>query len=147
MKNLIFILLGIFTLNSCQEEKLSQFNFLVGTWQVEGKANFEKWEASAEGSYEAHTYKLMEGIEVVLERISLTEKNGKIYYTALVPDQNNGANIDFILNESEETCYSFENLNHDFPNKIQYKVLSQTQIEISVLDKNNQGFTYIMNKI
>ncbi|WP_349254626.1 hypothetical protein [Glaciecola petra] len=72
--------------------------------------------------------------------------DNKVVYTATVLNQNDGRGIPFVLNTAEKETFSFENLQHDFPSKIQYKVLSNTGLRVSVLGKDGTGFSFKMIK-
>jgi len=65
---------------------------------------------------------------------------------ATVLKQNSGQTVSFVLNTEVDSILSFENLNHDFPKKIQYLKQSNNQIKVSVLGENNKGFSYIQVK-
>lgn len=67
-------------------------------------------------------------------------------FEATVPDQNDGKTIQFILNTEVDTLYSFENDNHDFPKKIQYKKMGTNQLKVNVLGAEESGFSYIQIK-
>lgn len=66
----------------------------------------------------------------------------KVIYEATVPDQNEGKAIPFTLNNDIKEYLSFENIEHDFPKKIQYKRINEDEIEVTVLGDEGKGFTY-----
>jgi len=70
----------------------------------------------------------------------------QIVYEATVPNQNDGKAVQFILNNEIKSYLSFENLDHDFPKKIQYKKITEDEIIVSVLGENGKGFTYTQLK-
>ena len=75
--------------------------------------------------------------------MALKKRGNQIVYEAKVPDQNEGGTIKFILNPEVDSIFSFENSNHDFPKKIQYKVVDDNQLRVIVLSDDNSGFSYL----
>lgn len=146
MKTLIT--LGIFLTFSSfiAKDRLNGLGFLAGTWKTENKENYESWKVINDSLLEGNGYKMKAGQKVVTEYFSIKAGSGKIVYQARVPDQNNGKTIDFELNKSLKNKYSFENLSHDFPKKVQYTKLNDTTIFVEVLGANDKGFSYKMMK-
>lgn len=128
------------------KDRLNGLGFLAGTWKSENKENYESWKVINNSLLEGNAYKMKAGQKVVTEYFSIKASSGKIVYQATVPDQNNGKTIDFELNKSLKNKYSFENLSHDFPKKIQYTKLNDTTIFVEVLGGNDKGFSYKMIK-
>lgn len=119
-------------------------SFLKGTWQIENKQQFEVWTKQGEENLSGFSYKMKSEEKVILETLSIVVKNGQIIYQATVPNQNQGKTIQFTLNPKVKNKLSFENLSHDFPKKIQYTQLSESQLFVEVLGANDQGFSYKM---
>lgn len=141
-----FVFLLLTSLYSCaQQKEIDKVDFLIGTWQVEGKQTFESWKKIGE-ELEGESYKMQEGQKRISETLEIKTEEGKIIYTATVLNQNQGKGISFTLEPIKEQLYSFENPNHDFPNKIQYKILSKTELQVNVLGRDGKGFSYKMKK-
>lgn len=81
----------------------------------------------------------------VSEYLEIKKHDNHIVYTASVVNQNQGKAIDFKLTKTDST-FTFENPNHDFPKKIVYQKLSDTEIFVQVSDENNKGFLYKMTR-
>jgi len=144
MKTIItFIIISM--LFSYSDNKLTEFDFLVGTWKMEGKENYESWE-KLNHIFKGQSYKMVDGQKIVTEIIELRSDGDQIIYTPRVFDQNEGRPIQFILLKFDENVFSFENSDHDFPKKIQYKKLSKNELLISVLGENDKGFSYKLFK-
>lgn len=144
MKTIItFIIISM--LFSCSDNKLTEFDFLVGTWKMEGKENYESWE-KLDHIFKGQSYKMVDGQKIVTEIIELRSDGDQIIYTPRVFDQNEGRPIQFILLKLDENVFSFENSDHDFPKKIQYKKRSKNELLISVLGENDKGFSYKLFK-
>ena len=140
MKTIITFII-VSTLFSCSEYKLSEFDFLVGTWKMEGKEYYEFWE-KLDHILKGKSYKMVDGQKIVTEIIELKSEGDRIIYTPTVFDQNEGKPIQFILLKLDKNVFSFENSDHDFPKKIQYTVVSENELFISVLGENDKGFSY-----
>lgn len=140
-----FLLMLLIAFQSCEQKEIEKVDFLQGTWQIEGKQNFESWKmVGSEMIGEA--YKTNGSERHVSETLEIKAEGEKLIYTATVKNQNQGKGIEFILQPVKDQLYSFENPEHDFPNKIQYKILSKTELQVSVLGKDGKGFSYKMIK-
>lgn len=138
------ILIALFSANLI----FSQLNFpdfLQGTWKMEQKEIYEHWDKLNPSSLKGFSYKTKDGIQVVSEYLDIIRKNDETIYTATVIRQNEGRGIEFRLTESD-SIFTFENAAHDFPKKIVYKKLSDTEIFVQVSDGKEKGFSYKMIK-
>ncbi len=142
---LLLTLISVLVTSSCQSQDVSKVDFLEGTWKIENKETYETWTKKGD-VFEGYSFKEINGQKRVLETLSIENQDGKIIYTAQVPNQNNGKAIPFILNTKIKEFSSFENLQHDFPKKIQYKKIDGTKIHVSVLGENDKGFSYYIIK-
>jgi len=129
-------------LMACSENKLSKLDFLIGTWKTENKENYEQWEKNENNSFVGSSYKMENGQKVIWENLSIKLLGDEIFYEATVADQNEGKTIQFSLNEETKSYFSFENEKHDFPKKIQYKIVSNDKVEVTVLGNKDEGFSY-----
>jgi hypothetical protein len=146
MKPLIGLFAFILLINTTKNTKINDLHFLVGTWKVENKESYEVWKINKDQSLEGNSYKIKPGSRQIEEYFSLKSVERKIIYTAKVLNQNNGQSIDFPMNVLVKNKFSFENLSHDFPKKIQYTKLNDTTLFIAVLGGNDKGFSYKMFK-
>ncbi len=145
MKVLVILCLCLIGI-SCSQNELAELYFLEGIWKIEGKEKYEVWKRVSNSELTGFGYKLVEGEKNITETIRIKLENGLIVYQATVPDQNDGAPVSFFLNESNNTCFSFENKEHDFPKKIQYKKVTDTELEVHVLGDQDKGFSFIQKK-
>lgn len=140
-----FLLMVLVAFQSCAQKDTKKVDFLIGTWQIEGKLTFESWKLSG-NRLVGESYKLRDNQKYISETLKIEVLDDNIIYTATVKNQNAGKGIPFELAPVKEKLYSFENLTHDFPNKIQYKVLSKTELLVNVLGKEGKGFSYKLIK-
>jgi len=145
MKNIPMIV-GLILITSCAEKDTGQFDFLLGTWKVEGKEQYEAWVQEDPTGLTGHVYGLADHKIRILESLAIKTNSQQIIYEATVPDQNEGKTIPFILNTEIDSCFSFENTEHDFPKKIQYQRRSNTEIFIRVLGEEGMDFSYVLIK-
>lgn len=120
-------------------------DFLEGTWKVESKELYEHWDRLNENSLKGFSYELKHGQMIVSEYMDIIQNNNEIIFTATVLNQNMGKSIDFKLTSSD-SVFTFENPNHDFPKKIVYQMLSNSEIFVQVSDGNQKMFSYKMGK-
>jgi Domain of unknown function (DUF6265) len=120
-------------------------DFLQGTWKIENKDEYEHWDKLNENSLKGFSYKLKDGKLLVSEYLDITKVNKEVVYTATVLNQNEGKGIHFTLIKADSS-YTFENLNHDFPKRIVYKRLNDTEVYVQVSDGKQKGFAYKLQK-
>jgi len=120
-------------------------DFLQGTWKMEGKEIYEHWDKPSDRRLKGFSYALKGGQLTVSEYLDIVQRDDRTIYTATVLNQNQGQSVDFLLTASDST-YTFENLNHDFPQKITYKKMADSAIFVRVFGKNREGFSYQMKK-
>ncbi|MDH3697067.1 MAG: DUF6265 family protein [Flavobacteriaceae bacterium] len=127
---------------ACSENKLSRVDFIIGTWKMEGKEQYENWELSNNKQLIGYSYKFKDSQKIITETLSIKILENTVIFEATVPDQNEGKTIPFTLNNEIKDYLSFENIDHDFPKKIQYKRISENEIEVTVLGDEGEGFSY-----
>ena len=113
---------------------------------MENRDVYEKWELLEDGSLSGISYRLTDGEQAITEYLEIRKKGEQITYTATVPTQNEGKGIEFVLHKPDSLTYSFENPEHDFPQKIIYQKVSDTEIHVSVRGDDDQGFSFTMKK-
>jgi hypothetical protein len=117
-------------------------DFLVGTWKNSEKGLYEVWEMDENNTLKGYSYTLKNNEKVISEFLRIYKLENNTVYEAKVINQNEGEAISFTLNEKIKSTLSFENNNHDFPKKIQYKRIDNNKIEVKVLGDNEQGYSY-----
>ena len=136
---------GIFIfwlLLACSESKMSRVDFLTGTWKMEGKEQYEVWEKGGKQELIGYSYKVLDNQKIITETLAIKIIDDHMVYKATVPDQNQGKEIPFALNDDIKAYVSFENIEHDFPKKIQYKRIGDDEILVTVLGDEGRGFSY-----
>jgi uncharacterized protein YciI len=121
-------------------------DFLQGTWKMENKDVFERWDMLNENSLKGFLYSVKNGQMTVSEYLDITRAENEVIYTASVLNQNQGKGIAFMLIDADN-AYAFQNLHHDFPKEIVYHKLSDTEVFVQVSDGQENGFSYRMNRL
>jgi uncharacterized protein YciI len=145
-KNFIILLLICFTTVSSVSSQIQFPTFLVGTWKVENKENYEHWYPVNDTELRGVSYTVVSGQKQINEHVRIFKHEDKIIYSALVIGQNNGKEVNFELTLRDST-YSFINNTHDYPNRIAYTKMAVDRMAVVVEGKTNRNQLYYVNKI
>ncbi|CAM3482275.1 DUF6265 family protein [Aequorivita lipolytica] len=136
-KYLLFILLPLL-LNSCKNnsetknsetetavnkfEKIDQLQWLLGTWTNESGEEFsqETWSRENESSFTAFSFTQVGKETVFAETMALEQKGENLFLAVVTVNQNNENPVTFKMVSSENGQFTFENKDHDFPERITY---------------------------
>lgn len=118
----------------------SKLYSLQGTWKMETTRGilYECWEKMNDTTLRGGSYKLTGKDTMWLERVHLIKKGDKIQYIPIAKDQNNNEAVVFTLNKVDIETYVFENLTHDFPQRIVY-TLPQNNLLHAWIEGNSNG--------
>lgn len=141
------IILLVWCVFSCNPSVKQDVNNLVGTWKVEGMERFEVWDMQDDKVFAGSAYTVQNGQKYFSERIEIKELDNQWVFGATVSDQNNGNTILFTHNKTVENKLSFENLNHDYPQKIQYQFIDNNTLIVSITGNGEDDYTYKQIKI
>jgi hypothetical protein len=141
----IFCFAFLLLILACQQPINTQLDFLLGTWKVEGREQYEVWEKGGKEELKGHGFKMKSQQKHITETLVIRKQHEQWVYEATVPDQNEGKSIAFVLKVEGDSLYSFENPRHDFPQKIQYRILDARRLEVMV-SADSQGFSYRLVK-
>lgn len=124
---------------------LETANWLIGKWgsSENGTDVTEIWTKENDSVYTGISYSIRDKKDTVsFERIRLEQQNDKLVYVPVVKDQNAGEIVKFTLTSSAAQELIFENAEHDFPQKISYKLIAKDSLlaEISGIYKGSKQF-------
>jgi hypothetical protein len=132
---------------SCQNksekkfDKLEKMNWLLGNWEnemPEGVLN-ETWTKENDSTFSGTTYFIINKKDTVhSEAIILKQLNDELVYRPTVKGQNNDEPVDFKLSSESENSFSFENPKHDYPQKIVYIKVNETNL-VATISGMQQG--------
>ena len=103
-----------------KENVMDQIYWVAGEWKgrVKGGMMFENWKIAADSSIVGNSYILANGDTVFSETMHIVEKDGDVYYMVKVNKVT--VPVAFKLVEWGPKGCVFENMEHDFPNRIVY---------------------------
>lgn len=142
----LFVFFASIFMCSCKSKSLqvSEVNWLVGDWRMEDGRGIESWQLQGDTLigrvFSNREKKYSEALRIYCEAKGLV-------YEATVFDQNGGRPILFNLEQGNNDSLHFVNMNHDFPNYIDYKRTNDSIISCHVYDKKGQSFKYKMIRI
>ena len=108
--------------DSNKNEKIKAASWLLGNWEnksADGNLT-ENWEKVNDSTFQGQSYYIKEKDTLHFESITLQQKGENLTYTATVKGQNNDKPVAFKLTTGTEKQLAFENLKHDYPQKISY---------------------------
>jgi hypothetical protein len=138
MKKHLLLLLLLALLNSCKNtseaekaktevvdkkfEKIDQLQWLLGTWTNESGEEFsqETWSKENDSTYTAFSFTQVKNETVFAETMALEQKAENLFLTVAAANQNDEQPVTFKMVSSENGQFTFENKNHDFPERIIY---------------------------
>lgn len=99
---------------------------LEGLWRMEtGKGPlFEQWSRTDNSTLTGRSYRVNGTDTLILESIQLVNGPDGIDYVPTVPKQNDSMPVRFRLTQHENDRFVFENMEHDFPQRIIYSVVT-----------------------
>ena len=104
---------------------------LEGTWVMQTKRGplYESWKLHNNSELRSKSFKLDQSNDtIMLERVTLIENADGIFYIPVVEDQNNKQPVSFKLKSIYSRKYTFENLAHDYPQRIIYNLIKSDSI-------------------
>ncbi|MDX1943621.1 MAG: DUF6265 family protein [Saprospiraceae bacterium] len=133
MKKLSTVMLLTVALLSCQNRLpqqasstnpslLQPFKWMLGDWERSfstGKMA-ESWQWANDSTMIGASFVIRNGDTVSYESISLEARKGEVLYVPTVRNQNNQEPVYFRLKSNENGWATFENPEHDFPQRIIY---------------------------
>jgi hypothetical protein len=152
---LILLLLSIF---SCKEsdanekEKIKAANWILGNWESKSDEGTltESWSKVNDSTFQATSYFIKEKDTIHFETITLQQKDDVLTYSATVLGQNNDKAVAFKQTNETPKQLTFENLKHDYPQKITYayKTTADLAVKISGIQQGKPtSEEFIMKKI
>jgi len=114
-----------------QKTSIRDFDFLKGNWTMNTSNGriVELWKMNSDSGMDGISYSINnKGDSTLLETIKLYESLGNIYYEPTGKGPGNDSTVSFKLISTNQGVYVFENIHHDFPQKISYQLQSRNNI-------------------
>lgn len=125
-----------------QTNPVKQFHWLEGTWKLDGKEAYERWQAIDDTTLGAlgYHYEAEEDdtshMEVVMdEPIRLISRGDKFFYIPAPHNQNKGKEVEFEIISFTKNSFVAENPKHDFPTRIVYKLKDAKHLDAYIEGK------------
>jgi hypothetical protein len=139
----LLVAVAIACLTSCQNksehkfEKLKKMDWLVGNWEQKLPDGIisETWKKENDSTFSGQSFFIKEKDTIHLESIVLTQKQDDLLYIPTVSGQNNNEPVTFTMMSDAENAFTFENPAHDYPQKITYKKINDTNLLASISGK------------
>jgi len=133
---LLFILLISIRVSANSCSSLTNLTWVVGKWQTDEKAPFtsEIWRKISDKTFEGQGQTNTND-----ESLRLVKMSNEVFYLAKV--SHNTVPIAFKLTYCKNKQFIFENNQHDFPNKIEYRQIDSNTLHVTVSGKSEKSFT------
>lgn len=132
----LFILSTQFITISAQPG-ISRFNWLEGTWKQQGSDAYEQWQVVSDTLIAGAGFH-REGKDFVRdEDIVLLIIDGKMFYVPTVKNQNEGKPVYFEITAYTDTSFVAQSPTHDFPQRIEYKLILGKYLKASIEGNRN----------
>ncbi len=140
---ILFCIIVLFPIDlsaQAQQKKMAKFAWLIGTWKHPSAHHYETWSLSPEGSYLiGKGFEITRGDTLVNETLAIEYRQGKYYYMANVPHNQNP--VLFRMKTIKKGAFVCENPKHDFPKKITYELLEEKKLSATI-EGNGRSHTY-----
>jgi len=118
------------------KNKLERLDWLIGKWVMqtpEGVITEEWLQPVSDTQWSGLSYMVSQaGDTSFSEQIRLSYQGDSLFYLPVVSNQNDGKAVSFAERSFSDSLIVFENRNHDFPQRIMYKRISDTSILASI---------------
>lgn len=140
---------------SCKENKyteLAKVKWVLGNWEnisPQGTLR-ESWEKQNDSTFLGNSYFLKDKDTLFSEKITLQQRGDQLSYVPVVPNQNSGKAISFVMTSVSDKQFVFENPKHDFPQRITYNLIRKDSISAQISGTENgkeKIETFAMNKV
>lgn len=128
------------------EAKQFPLEALVGKWEDVNRANkfYEEWEKVGERHLRGRGYVLsgdsLQADTVFIEQLEILPEEGSLFYVVSLSGSQTSEKVRFKMTQADDGVITFENPEHDFPKKINYKLLSNVQMEVYLNGLENGKF-------
>lgn len=102
----------------------------------------EEWLPVSDNMLVSKSYTVKEMDTVLKETVRLDFKDGDIYYSPIVLNQNDGKEVRFKLINIDNSKFVFENKEHDFPQQIIYQ-FSKNKLNVVINGNTSKGYREI----
>ena len=115
---------------------LKELEWILGTWERETSHGlmFEDWKVINATFWEGKSFRLAANDTIILEKLSLVVMDGNLFYVPVV--SHNPGPVYFRMIEQTKGKAVFVNPEHDFPQTIIYRRISDDSLHARIEGKN-----------
>jgi Domain of unknown function (DUF6265) len=144
MKKFILLSISLLVFSCGKKEESKKFpliekaQWFLGKWENHSKMGdfTESWEKLSDSTFIGKSIILIGKDTVFHENVVLEQKNDSLFYNVSVVEKNKvEESISFYLASSSNNTLVFENPKHDYPNKIEYKLMAPDSILATIYGK------------
>jgi len=120
---LLFLIITAINMSNAQSKPaMEQISWMFDKWVSSGRetTSYEEWTKVNDSLYEGASKTIKNGEIIFEERLKIFSDKGNIFYAAVVA--HNPAPVYFKLISADSNTAVFENNEHDFPQKITYRI-------------------------
>lgn len=134
-------------------EELEKANWMLGEWEKTDSLGTlrEIWERLDDSTFVGLSYYIQNKKDTLHnEQVELMQNGEHLIYSATIKGENNNSPIPFQMTKDEDSLLVFENPKHEYPQKIQYKLMKNGSLVATVSGKQNgknSAENYPMNKV
>ena len=122
-------------------DELQKANWLLGEWEKTDSLGTLKeiWTSEDDSTFIGESYYIQNEKDTLHnEQIELMQDGDHLIYAATVEGENNDTAIPFQMTKAEDSLLVFENPKHDYPQKIQYKLMKNGSIVATISGKQRK---------
>ncbi|NQX92142.1 MAG: hypothetical protein HRT74_08495 [Flavobacteriales bacterium] len=120
-----------------------QFNSkeLIGDWVYKDDTQvfYEHWEEVEKG-LQGTGFVLDQGDTIMIETAQIAKRGNELVYSVKVNNQNKGEVVDFVEKASSEKVLILENMDHDFPQIIEYNLQKEDKLTVTISGEEDGNF-------
>lgn len=120
------------------QRPLADLNWILGTWKRTKGNNtiYEEWKQISPNVFEGKSYLITgENEKKHLEDLLIAAMGGEVFYIPKVAQ--NELPISFKLMSQDSNGFIFENIKHDFPQRIKYSSTGERELSVVISDEAN----------
>jgi uncharacterized protein DUF6265 len=135
-----FIIMLLYPFINNQNDHFQKLYSLAGgTWVTKTKKGFigERWKKISGTELRSRGFEVTGNDTAMTEEVQLVKKNGQVYYTPVVKNENGGKPVPFKLTAVAGNRFTFSNPEHDYPQTIVYDFITDDSLHAWVDGKEN----------
>lgn len=134
----IFVLFALASMAACSpDDPYKKLDRLSGLWQTHNSESYlyEEWRKVKNGPFYGKSYTMNGRDSIVFERVEIRQKGDSIYYIPTLTDQ---PPVPFALVAQKDYSFTFENKQHDFPQRVIYRFVGKDSL-VARIEGINKG--------